>query len=307
MSAPSPRPGWSRWTGRVALVFGLLGLVARGVGDRTIPLAVLHYASPWLVTLLAGTWALATIRGAWRAGGLLLVLAGTAGGIRSWSGGGPPSMPMEEIANGFTATTWNAGRDLAGNPAAWRFDAEVVAVVESGSFDDATWKAFVDTDPTLTWCRLDGGTLLGVRGRIGEHDEFSRHGRFRCHRTRVRLGRGGDLTVVVMDIRSQPWLSREEAIRTGFEVAGWGPAIVLGDFNTPPDSRWFDDFAGGYTLANRARTHGFLETWGWGVPLLTLDQIWLSTGLVPVEARQEARGSDHRLVETRILRIPSGD
>ena len=78
---------------------------------------------------------------------------------------------------------------------------------------------------------------------------------------------------------------------------------MLGDFNTPPESRWYEHATRHrFTLANRAQSRGFVETWAWGLPVHTLDPIWLSPHFEAIGARQEARASDHRLVEATVVR-----
>jgi len=289
--------------GMAALVTGLLACLARLAGDRSVAPAILIYATPWLVSVGLATATLILARKPWRLGGLVVLAVGLLGGLRSWRSAAPPSVP----GRSFTVAVWNAGRTLAERPEAWQFEADLVAVVESGSFSAEQWQRFVAASPGHRWTRLDGGTLLGTRGRVLQTEDFGLHDRYRCHRATIGRGRGGPLRVVVVDIRSQPWRSREQAIRTALERAGEGPALVMGDFNTPPESRWFDDFAGGYTLGNDAQSQGFVETWPWGCPLLALDQVWLSPGLVAVDARQQARGSDHRLVEITVVEPGAGD
>ena len=73
-------------------------------------------------------------------------------------------------------------------------------------------------------------------------------------------------------------------------------AIVLGDFNTPPETRWCGDWQGTLTLANNGPHRGFRETWAFGLPLLTLDQIWLGKGWQAIWTEHSRHGSDHARV-----------
>jgi endonuclease/exonuclease/phosphatase family metal-dependent hydrolase len=144
--------------------------------------------------------------------------------------------------------------------------------------------------------------MLGVRGKILSHESLGVHDRFRCHRVRVALPDHGELTVVVADIRSQPWISREQALAAILRAAGDDPrAIILGDFNTPPESVWFREWrTRGFALANDAPRRGFRETWAYGLPLLTLDHVWHATGWVPLRCDHVRLGSDHLAVKVAL-------
>jgi endonuclease/exonuclease/phosphatase family metal-dependent hydrolase len=141
-----------------------------------------------------------------------------------------------------------------------------------------------------------------VRGRILSHESLGVHDRFRCHRVRVAVHGHGELTVVVADVRSQPWISRGPALATILRAAADDPrAIILGDFNTPPESAWFRAWeARGFSLANDGPRHGFRETWAYGLPLWTLDHIWTAPGWTTLHADQSRHGSDHSRVRVRL-------
>jgi len=55
------------------------------------------------------------------------------------------------------------------------------------------------------------------------------------------------------------------------------PTLLLGDFNTPPESRGFDIFRGNYRNAFSERGRGYAATWPVPFPVLQLDMIWLSS------------------------------
>jgi endonuclease/exonuclease/phosphatase family metal-dependent hydrolase len=75
----------------------------------------------------------------------------------------------------------------------------------------------------------------------------------------------------------------------------------LGDFNTPPESRWYRPWEGTLTLANNSPHRGFRETWAFGLPLLTLDQIWYGKGWLATWTEHSRHGSDHVRVKAYLL------
>jgi len=277
-----------------------VGILCRGM-DGWLATAVIYYASPWLPRLLAGLLALVAFRhrGLKLMAGACAVISLLEGG-RSFRLDDLPAVP----ADAPVVSVWNAGRELKRKPAAWPQLAasDLSAVIECGTFDDAEWQRFTAASPDLEWRRFDGSTMLGVRGKILSHESLGVHDRFRCHRVRVDLRDQGELTVVVADVRSQPWISREQAMATILRAAGDDPrAILLGDFNTPPESLWFRDWRKWeFTLANDAPRRGFRETWAYGLPLLTLDHVWLGPGWRALRCENLRLGSDHRAVKVTL-------
>ncbi|MCW1885280.1 endonuclease/exonuclease/phosphatase family protein [Luteolibacter flavescens] len=295
---------WRRVVQAVAiggLAIAWAGLLCRGQ-DGTAITATLHYGTSWLLRLAAGVLAVCALRH-WgfrvMAGGCVLVAL--LEGWHSWRLDSEPSPTPGEI----TVSVWNAGRDLDGNPAAWPAvgQADVSGVIECGSFSAAEWQGFTAANPGHEWRRFDGSTMLGVRGKILSHESLGDWPLYRCHRVRVMLADHGEMTVVIVDIRSQPWLSREPAMAGILRAAAGDPrTIILGDFNTPPESRWFRPWREhGLSLANDGPRRGFRETWAYGAPLLTLDHIWLGAEWQPRWVARSSHGSDHSMVTCRMV------
>lgn len=293
------RAWWLRFVRLVAaggLALAWAGLLCRGHDGHPLA-ATLHYGTPWLLRLFAGLLAAVALR-PWG----LRAMAGTTVAIALMEGGHSfrrddlPAVPAGALA----VSVWNAGRALDRHPSAWAAlgDADLSAVIEAGDFSPDEWARFTAATPEHEWRRFDGSTMLGVRGKILSHEPLGVHDLYRCHRVRVALPDRGELTVVVADVRSQPWLSREPSLAGILAAAGDDPrAIILGDFNTPPESRWFRAWREkGFTLANDAPRRGFRETWAHGLPLLTLDHVWLAPGWKCLRTEKFRPGSDHARV-----------
>jgi hypothetical protein len=271
------------------------GLLCRG-RDGTAITATLFYATPWLLRLIAGVLAVCVLKhwGA-RVMAATCVLVSLLEGWHSWR---RDSMAIWEDA--ITASVWNAGRNLDENPSVWSAvgHADISAVIECGNFSEDEWKRFAAANPDHDWQRFDTSTMLGVRGKILSHESLGVHDLFRCHRVKVMLPRRGEMTVIVVDVRSQPWLSREPSLAGILKVAAGAPdTIILGDFNTPPESKWFRAWREqGLVLADDAPRRGFRETWAYGVPLLTLDHVWIGPSWKALWTDRSRHGSDHSMV-----------
>ena len=76
-------------------------------------------------------------------------------------------------------------------------------------------------------------------------------------------------------------------------------AILLGDFNTPFESRFFNDIRINFNQVLTEKGNGFRETWFWNIPLLSLDHIWISKDLEIINAEKISTfKSDHSMIRT---------
>ena len=102
----------------------------------------------------------------------------------------------------------------------------------------------------------------------------------------------GEWKLCLTDIPPAPPFPRTEYLDDIRRLAGNGPrTIIAADFNTPLDSAGFDAWREEYHhgLADCTGWRGPLETWGFGIPVLSIDHIWMSRDFSPRTARKEAR------------------
>jgi hypothetical protein len=77
--------------------------------------------------------------------------------------------------------------------------------------------------------------------------------------------------------------------------------IILGDFNTPYTSLFFENYKENYQHAFTEKGSGFRETWFWNVPLLSLDHIWISPDIAIQKTEKISTWkSDHAMLKTHI-------
>jgi endonuclease/exonuclease/phosphatase family metal-dependent hydrolase len=109
----------------------------------------------------------------------------------------------------------------------------------------------------------------------------------------------GPMSVVAADLASNPFVRRKPLIDRAHDLAVSKPhpAIVLGDFNTPHTSAFFDDFHRSFQHAFEQSGNGLITTWPAFFPLLALDHIWLSKHFAVLRASvRRTWHSDHGLV-----------
>ena len=301
----------------MALAAGTVGLAGLGirlsVRDSLTATAVLYYATPWpvlatMLVLLAGglrlrnrsrwTYPLASVGlialAAWMA---LSHSTATAVGVQ---------------ANSLTCLTWNTDHGQAG----WNRIAEtirseatdLVCLVEAGSAEPEHERFWLSAFPDHASGGLGSGMLLLVRnGTVRQTRSGSLDGTARFRQFDVCC-RGESLVLVVVDVKSTPWVSRQTALEklarlvTAIEDR---PVLVTGDFNTPTDSAWFDSWRPALKNAWEEAGEGFRPTWPVPLPVLDLDQCWGNRRVVFLHCRTAwSSRSDHRQLITRFAINP---
>lgn len=196
---------------------------------------------------------------------------------------------------------WNVARGLGG----WdgvvdgvqKLDADVIVLVETDRLPDAeqVWKKAM---PGRSVKLLPRGLTLIVQGEAGEPRTLPL--RSHCTASAVDVTvQGQGLTIVAVDILSAPYAPRGLPLN---QLAASvdpidRPTIILGDFNTPPESVWFAPLRERFANAFEAAGSGYAATWPVPLPVLTLDQIWVDRSLSVESCRHEwSAHSDHRPV-----------
>ncbi|TNJ47191.1 endonuclease/exonuclease/phosphatase family protein [Tamlana fucoidanivorans] len=80
--------------------------------------------------------------------------------------------------------------------------------------------------------------------------------------------------------------------------------VILGDFNIPYESIFLKKLKSNYVHFFYGNGIGFRETWFWGIPLLSLDQIWVSKDIeIVCSTKRNTWVSDHSMIKT-VVRKP---
>ena len=275
--------------------------------DRWCPISMWIYMSPpeVLSVVLAGSLGWAAWRGEskpWLAAGcVMLVLLGGLVGVRDWRFHSTfEKSPQTSIRVGF----WNLNRGVWASwdrmaCAARDFDADVLGFVEAVDELPQTsefWQARFPNHQVLT---LGGGFVVLVRGQVTREGAGVLRGGGRFRRLKAEVN-GQRFTLVLADLPSDPWMSRERPLRHLSELLAAqteSPTLVVGDFNTPTFSVWFDELRSDWTNAFDFVGQGYCPTWPMPLPVLTLDQMWGNRHIQ--FHRAENHGSllsDHRMV-----------
>ncbi len=178
------------------------------------------------------------------------------------------------------------------------FDADLIGMVEAGvrSKNVSTWQNIF---PNQRVEKLGGNMALITKGRIISKETGSLGGRGRFNLLEVEIRRER-VYVLLVDFDSDPFRSRSPAFAPLLKMIhayAHTNLVVMGDFNTPLDSIFFEAFHPHLNHAFESAGNGFAESWPLPLPMLMIDHIWVSKKIAVVNCNLNwSRYSDHRPV-----------
>ncbi|TDU66148.1 Endonuclease/Exonuclease/phosphatase family protein [Prosthecobacter fusiformis] len=271
-----------------------LGLVLQfGLKDHLFGLRLLFYAMPkpclLALAVILLVWPKAGKRSRLAAAITSLALASTW--IASSWGSGPPAGLVRDKNQEVRILYWNLSHpttihqgmvDLIRD-----FKPHFAAFVEPGrkNMEDRC-RIYESMLPgyKVEWMRR--GILWASRVDYTRRDwgTLERSGAYACYEV---TGLGPTFPVVVADVYPHPLHWRKGQLEDALShTQGRSDALLMGDFNTPLESALLDGYRARYTHALEDAGEGFKETWPLGLPLLSLDHLWLGRDWQTVEARK---------------------
>lgn len=301
MNAPASPPRWQRLH-RLCLFVVITGLLLHVTVRDVIPFPVasLFYALPRPVlagfAILAAITAPSILQRRICAGLGMLCVAWVLMQDVAWHS---PPEPQQDAPR---AVFWNVGRDLVDDvQVVDQLLAEqplVLGLVETGLLADDWLTRWKTQHPEFEIHAQHPGLLLAIRGKMLDQGSVPLPNNAHLFWIQAEID-GHPLTVAVVDIAANPWISRREPLA---ELSAWlaarseTPVMLMGDFNTPIESAWMSPLRDNYREASLTAGSGYLPTWPWPVPVLKLDQIWLNRHVEVRRAWQAGTWhSDHRI------------
>lgn len=194
----------------------------------------------------------------------------------------PPSGPA-----GATVVFWNTARGIAG----WAnlaeelaaADADLIGLVEAGPSNEEMRRFWRDSLPLYQVVGPKHGMVVLAKGSVVEQagGRLGDSGTYGHYSVQLR---DRALEVIVVDIKSNPLLSRREEfahLARILDDLAEHPVIVLGDFNTPVDSAFVELLSARARNVFQAYGDGYYATWPIPLPMLSLDQVWTNARVSP--------------------------
>lgn len=307
------RPDWDLplhrcWVASVVVLW-LVALLDWTIRDRIPFLAVCFYATPPFV-LSALAFLAAWIKPAraipgsrfdkrlTRSAFLLCAVSLLHGFLVDFRSGAA----LASNSGGLRLVYWNIAR---GKYASWQtlakqarmLDADIVAIAEATD-DEVQSRDFWETHFSgYSVLPLGEGLVVLTKGSVTEvpcdvpvKDGTIRH---------LLLTAGNTpLDLILADLPSHPLVNRRPILNSLFQLMESlrdRPTLVVGDFNTPPTSVWFQPWRKDWRHAWEVAGHGYRPTWPLPMPVLALDHVWGNTLLTFHDcAGGWSRASDHR-------------
>ncbi|WP_178985785.1 endonuclease/exonuclease/phosphatase family protein [Winogradskyella helgolandensis] len=145
---------------------------------------------------------------------------------------------------------------------------------------------------------LDGNMMVVAKKGITIVDYIEEERHYKLNHLKVEIGLN-TFEVIIVDIFAKPWHNKKKAFTKIYKyLEDHDIDIILGDFNTPYESIYFNHFKTNYTSARNFQK-GFSATWPYPVPLLEIDHIWIKKQQTILSTEKKFyTDSDHALLIT---------
>jgi endonuclease/exonuclease/phosphatase family metal-dependent hydrolase len=214
------------------------------------------------------------------------------------------SEPLPDVGPGVVRVAfWNAGRGHAG----WTrveqeiraFDADVVALTEAGTDAPDRRAAWEAAFPDHQHAYFGSGMMLFARGAIASTRKLDFQEDAKAALVRLVV-EGRTMNVLLVDVKRLALTPRNDVfakLAAALADLRERSLVVLGDFNTPRDSAFFDPWRDRFAHAFEAAGEGHDATWPLPLPVLAIDHVWCAPDVRALRCEQPWTGaSDHRPV-----------
>ena len=269
--------------------------------DTNDSLVVVFYAMP--LPLLLGATLLLALNRRHRAAALIVALGIASTWVwKSFRWHEPQPSTADEVRVLF----WNLNRPETPRPQLigmiQKMQPDFVACVEPGPHAERDTTAYMAALPGYDCQFMPRGILWLSRhpSRYRARGKIDNIGAYAIFESQLKEK---TLRFVVADVYAEPTRPRTAQLKEVLEFSNHDPrTIIMGDFNTPSESWLFDAYRN-EPLQDAVETggKGFRETWFWGLPLLSLDHVWLGRDWQVLEAHKIwTTASDHAAIFVRI-------
>jgi endonuclease/exonuclease/phosphatase (EEP) superfamily protein YafD len=290
----------------MATVVACAGILLRlGIRDRWPVCSTIFYATPWLVLagccLVAAAWGTATrlTRVFWTATASFCVMLWFVKDVRLQTpeppAGAATARPLCRVL------FWNLDRpEMHPKPVLLdlihEHQPDIVACVETEGISEKEILRYREALPHYQLLRMPND-MVAFAKNPARHVAFHKLGG-ESYANEVEIQSAtAPLRLFIADIHAAPTRNRKGPMQELLALTESIPnSIVAGDFNTPSDSCWFDPWRERFQHTWETAGSGVRQTWLHGLPILSLDHIWVEKRFLVTEFKKGQRyvgGSDH--------------
>lgn len=135
--------------------------------------------------------------------------------------------------------------------------------------------------PNYEFQILEGHMLVGVKGSIEKITFRCKENSYDINFVEAQLSTG-HVSFAITDTFQNPRMDKRKTLNTVLQLALQSHTeVIIGDFNTPYESVHFRNFETEYKSFHDYG-QGFSATWPFRIPLLELDQIFVTKSMTPI-------------------------
>lgn len=174
---------------------------------------------------------------------------------------------------------------------------DIIALVEAKDIGTKDSLVLIESLPEYEIKILKGNMLVAVKGDINSVEFKNKDYGYKFNYVKAKIN-GTQKSILITDIYASPFTSKKTDIKIICDFAkNHSVDIIVGDFNTPFESVHFNQFKNNYSSFH-SKSEGLTSTWPFGIPLLEIDQVWISKTYNPLYLEKEYTlyASDHALL-----------
>lgn len=282
----------------VMLVAGLLLRVT--VKDRFDGFSLIFYATPWALQMLAAVVCAIHWRKRRRVSRAFAVVAILCASVWAWTSF--RFAPKDAGRAEFRVAYWNIARPgwridgVLERAKSWKADLLGFGECKAGGSLQVKWNQQL-APKLITELRRQMMLVSAEHADLVETGLLNKCGEYELRR--VKLG-GRRALVLAVDFDGDPRQTRGKPFERLCQIVkahADEPLIVMGDFNTPIDSVYFEKLRLLLDDAFETAGSGYAATWPMVAPVMSIDHIWLSKHFRVVRCEHRTSiYSDHRAV-----------
>lgn len=173
---------------------------------------------------------------------------------------------------------------------------DIIALAETENASAEDLQQLSKAFPAYDFRILEGDMLIGIKGHIEKITYTVEEYSYSINFVEAQLTTGSFL-IAFTDTFQSPTMDKRKTLGTILHLVSQRNAdIMVGDFNTPYESIHFRNYEMDYTSFHDYG-QGFSATWPFGLPLLEIDQIFISKKHTPLLLKKYYhKVSDHAML-----------
>lgn len=280
--------------GLILLLIGGLFLQATGIRDQLPWVAAVYYGMP--LPVIASCCGVVGVLQRRRIPALIISLLTGMACLGLWNSRSYQHQSSSDLNQPNThklkVLFWNMAHHPLPSAALekWLVDyqPDIVALVETGSRHSDPNPLVGKLPAGYSLTNLKSGIGWIANGQVNIKNQLKLPNQSKGVELEVHHG-NTQYTVIIADVYAGPLTPRKPALEKLYEMATQsnnGPVLLLGDFNTPIESAFFDSWNQNLHHAFNMSGNGLRETWPRWLPVLTIDHVWSSKDLTPHHAEK---------------------